>query len=64
MLTRKEAEEKIARSLAEIRETLANSEPWNEIPESDRIFNAGGDGERAWLFVLRGYGNEVIDVHA
>ena len=69
MLTRKEAEAIIARCLTEIRETLNSCEPWNDLPEDDRIFCAGADPKKAWGFVLNAggsneYNGEVISVDA
>ena len=52
MLTRKEAEVKIAELLAQIKEIITNSEPWKELPEDDQILCAGINNVSAWAFVL------------
>ena len=52
MLTRKEAEAKIGELLAQIKEVVTRSEPWNSIPEDDRILCAGVNPTSAWAFVL------------
>lgn len=52
MLTRKEAEAKIAELLAQIKDVVTNSEPWNGLPPDDQILCAGINNASAWAFVL------------
>lgn len=52
MLTRKEAEAKIAELLAQIKDVVTNSEPWNVLPPDDQILCAGINNASAWAFVL------------